>query len=225
MNKKDIIKKIAKIRVKNSSNTMDILRLAFKHSQKEASKLVDIISNNDNKVADLFKELIASPRDYNLVLDDVKYFREKNNQPWMELYALAYLGSEDEYESLRINEKRYNEEILELNKKVMKLVYCFDIDGTICSTNCDYRESNPYVEVINHINNLYDEGHEIKLYTSRGTVSGKNWQKFTEEQLSEWNIKYHELIFGKPHYDIFVDDRAHNNEYWYKKNNLKKEKT
>jgi hypothetical protein len=29
------------------------------------------------------------------------------------------------------------------------------------------------------------------------------------------------LLLGKPRYDIFVDDRAINNEEWYKQNNLK----
>ena len=30
--------------------------------------------------------------------------------------------------------------------------YCFDIDGTICSTNCEYKDAVPYKEVIGWIN-------------------------------------------------------------------------
>ena len=30
--------------------------------------------------------------------------------------------------------------------------YCFDIDGTICSTNCEYKDAKPYQEVIDWIN-------------------------------------------------------------------------
>ena len=41
--------------------------------------------------------------------------------------------------------------------------YCFDIDGTICTTGCDYNDSVPYVDVIDKINNLYDDGHHIEF--------------------------------------------------------------
>ena len=35
--------------------------------------------------------------------------------------------------------------------------YCFDIDGTICSTDCEYKDAVPYQEVIDWINKKYDE--------------------------------------------------------------------
>ena len=99
--------------------------------------------------------------------------------------------------------------------------YCFDIDGTICSTNCEYKDSVPYQEVIDWINKKYDEGHSITLFTSRGTSSGLDWFEFTEKQVNDWGIKYHELKLGKPAYDLFIDDRAINNKDWYKKEGLK----
>ena len=45
--------------------------------------------------------------------------------------------------------------------------YCFDIDGTICSTNCEYKDAVPYLEVIEWINKKYDEGHHIQFVSSR----------------------------------------------------------
>ena len=66
--------------------------------------------------------------------------------------------------------------------------YCFDIDGTICSTNCEYKDSVPYQEVIDWINKKYDEGHSITLFTSRGTSSGLDWIEFTEKQVDGWGI-------------------------------------
>ena len=33
---------------------------------------------------------------------------------------------------------------------------------------------------------------------------------FTINQLKRWNVKYDELIFGKPSYDLFVDDKNFN---------------
>ena len=40
----------------------------------------------------------------------------------------------------------------------------------------------------------------------------------TKQQLKKWNIKYHKLIFGKPSYDLFIDDRS----IFFKKNWVKK---
>ena len=98
--------------------------------------------------------------------------------------------------------------------------YCFDIDGTVCSTDCEYIDAVPYKQVIDKINQLYDEGHYIQIFTSRGTESGADWREFTEGQLFKWNVKYHKLIMGKPSYDLFVDDRVVNAKVWNKENNL-----
>ena len=45
--------------------------------------------------------------------------------------------------------------------------YCFDIDGTICSTNCEYEDAKPYKEVVNKINSLYNSGNIIILFTNK----------------------------------------------------------
>ena len=38
-----------------------------------------------------------------------------------------------------------------------------------------------------------------------------------EKQLKAWGCKYHELSVGKKeHYDIWVDDKAHNSEVFFK---------
>ena len=50
--------------------------------------------------------------------------------------------------------------------------YCFDIDGTILTTDCHYKDVKPYKEVIDKINKLYNSGEYIILYTSRGSGSG-----------------------------------------------------
>lgn len=98
--------------------------------------------------------------------------------------------------------------------------YCYDIDGTLCSKDCQYEDAKPFKNVIDHLNNLYDEGNTIILFTSRGTVSGNNWRALTEEQLGRWGVKYHELLMGKPHADVFIDDRAKNIDVWIKENSL-----
>jgi len=35
------------------------------------------------------------------------------------------------------------------------------------------------------------------LELARGTGSGIDWRAFTEKQLKEWGVKYHELHFGR----------------------------
>lgn len=87
--------------------------------------------------------------------------------------------------------------------------YCFDIDGTLCTnTNGDYLAAAPFLSRISHVNSLYNDGNRIILYTARGTTTGINWRSETEAQLLSWGLQYHELILGKPHYDLFVDDKA-----------------
>lgn len=94
--------------------------------------------------------------------------------------------------------------------------YCFDIDGTICTQNgTDYDSATPYLDRVEKINNLYAEGNVIILYTARGFVTGIDWEKVTKNQLKKWNVKYHELHFGKPAADIYVDDKHKDIFKWF----------
>jgi hypothetical protein len=100
--------------------------------------------------------------------------------------------------------------------------YVFDIDGTICQTlNKDYENALPYSEVIDKINELYDSGNQITLYTARGGTSGIDYHSLTVSQLEKWKVKYHELIDkGKPNFDILIDDKAINAETWRNLNKI-----
>lgn len=89
-------------------------------------------------------------------------------------------------------------------------IYFFDIDGTICDTNDgNYAHALPYRDRIEEVNNLYDEGHKIIMWTARGAQTGINWIPLTISQLKAWGVKYHELR-PKPYWDFLVDDKAHN---------------
>ena len=93
------------------------------------------------------------------------------------------------------------------------MIYCFDVDGTICTTRKgDYQNATPFPDVVEKINILHELGHTINIMTARGCVSGKDWTEVTKQQLKEWGIKYHTLIpmKTKPHADFFVDDKAIN---------------
>ena len=94
----------------------------------------------------------------------------------------------------------------------MSLIYCFDLDNTLCNTDGNYYEnSTPIQSRIDVVNKLYDEGNTIIIDTARGCVSGKNWWYFTVEQLKGWGVKFHTLRTGvKFGADVFVDDKAFN---------------
>ena len=89
--------------------------------------------------------------------------------------------------------------------------YIIDIDGTICTkTDSDYPNCTPLYDNIDVFNQLYALGHEIHYWTSRGEISGKNWDELTLSQLKSWGVKYNSINMGKPHYDVWVDDKAVN---------------
>jgi len=95
------------------------------------------------------------------------------------------------------------------------LIYCFDIDGVLCDDLLgDYQNSKPRKDIISKINRLYEEGNIIKIFTGRGSKTGIDWREFTKKQLESWGVKYHQLIFGKPVADIFIDDKAVNIRDW-----------
>lgn len=87
--------------------------------------------------------------------------------------------------------------------------YVFDIDGVIAQLdeNNDYSKSKANTEMITIINKLFDLGNEIILLTARGYVTGIDWKEVTVKQLKDWGLKYHELHFGKPNADYYIDDK------------------
>ena len=99
----------------------------------------------------------------------------------------------------------------------MKNIFCFDIDGVICDTpGNNYSKSKPNFKTIKTINKLRAKGHRIILFTSR--YMGRNKEnvinakkqgyKSTYEQLKSWGLNFDKLIFGKPSYDIYIDDKS-----------------
>lgn len=92
------------------------------------------------------------------------------------------------------------------------MIIYVDIDNTICEgiNNLDYATAKPIKKAINKVNGFYDKGHIIIYWTARGTKSGIDWRELTESQFKEWGVKYHELKFGKPAFDLLIDDKAFN---------------
>lgn len=107
-----------------------------------------------------------------------------------------------------------------MNTKVL----AFDIDGVICQTaGSDYQNSKPKIKAIKKINDLYNQGNKIIIFTARFMGrTDNNYEKayalgydFTLKQLNRWNVKFNKLIFGKPSFDLLIDDKAFNySENW-----------
>jgi hypothetical protein len=90
-----------------------------------------------------------------------------------------------------------------------------DIDNTVCHTDgTDYPNARPNYENIKRFNQLYEQGNRIIYWTARGMRTGINWRSLTEQQFSEWGIKYHELRLDKPPFDVLIDDRVINTRDW-----------
>jgi uncharacterized HAD superfamily protein len=98
----------------------------------------------------------------------------------------------------------------------MVKIFVIDIDGTICENvrneegSRRMAEAKPFLDSIRRINQLYDEGHYVCLFTARTNEHAK----VTEEWLKRHNVNHHQIIYNKPRkigkYDAyhFVDDAA-----------------
>ena len=99
------------------------------------------------------------------------------------------------------------------------MIIYVDIDNTVLDTKgTDYEGAKPMPERIEAINSLYDHGNTIVYWTARGTMTGIDWREVTESQFHMWGVKYHELHFGKPAYDLFICDKVINSRRWESEN-------
>jgi hypothetical protein len=98
------------------------------------------------------------------------------------------------------------------------MIIYVDVDNTICSTpiTAEYAKARPIYARIRKINQLYDEGNTIIYWTARGTKSKIDWSELTKQQFEDWGVKYHDLQFGKPVYDLFIDDKNINSDTFFR---------
>ncbi len=96
-------------------------------------------------------------------------------------------------------------------------IICFDLDNTLCTTKKNYYNlSKPKKKNIEVLNKLYEKGFYIKIFTARYmSRTNENSKKAkirgyeeARKQLDAWKVKYHELIFGKPSFDLYIDDKS-----------------
>jgi capsule biosynthesis phosphatase len=97
--------------------------------------------------------------------------------------------------------------------------FCFDIDNTLVTaplTKGDYSSCQPIPHMVQYVRKLHSGGHHIILHTARrmrthgGNVGAvlSDIGALTLSQLRSFEIPFHEIYFGKPHADFYVDDKA-----------------
>lgn len=87
----------------------------------------------------------------------------------------------------------------------MKIVV--DIDQTLIYTNIvrgEYVATGINNDLIDRLNNLSAEGHDIIVCT------GRSWKHYdaTIRQLDNIHLSYDNLIMGKPPADYYIDDKG-----------------
>ena len=88
-------------------------------------------------------------------------------------------------------------------------VFVVDVDNTVCVTNgALYEDATPIPERIEFMNRLYDLGHEVHYFTARGSQTGIDWSELTRSQLVSWGARFHSVRTGKPHADVYIDDKS-----------------
>jgi CMP-N,N'-diacetyllegionaminic acid synthase len=89
------------------------------------------------------------------------------------------------------------------------LTFAFDLDGVIAGLvpGDEYAHAEALPVGVAAVNALHRAGNRIVIYTARGSATGREWTELTLAQLKRWGVRYHELRFGKPAADYYVDDR------------------
>lgn len=96
------------------------------------------------------------------------------------------------------------------------MVICIDADKTIFENDGDYRITGIISGAKEFINNLYDRGDIIIIWSSRNSLffGKENYNKCMQEledKLNEYGIKYDFIDdgrFGKLPADLYIDDKA-----------------
>ena len=100
----------------------------------------------------------------------------------------------------------------------------FDLDDVICWHHPQYDElgvekykyCEPIESGVELVNEFYDRGYKIIIYTARGmgiyngdvNLVYENLYDLTHSHLIEWKVKFHRLVMGKLSYDLLIDDKA-----------------
>jgi capsule biosynthesis phosphatase len=104
-----------------------------------------------------------------------------------------------------------------LNTESNKIRFCFDLDNTLVTypeIEGDYTSVKPIQKTIDFLKFIYSQGHIVIIHTARrmkthGGNLGKvqaDIARITLDTLEDFKIPYHEIYFGKPYANFYIDD-------------------
>jgi carbamoyl-phosphate synthase large subunit len=199
-------------------------RLMLAHGESvraEVELRQDIVSECTKLVEDLHAQGILTVQ--GILKEDQFYFTEVNARIGggfslaIEAGAdfIRYLVAQRRGLEYQIDQSSIQNEtsMLRVQKDIFKKpntknIWCFDLDGTLCTESCPYENAQPIEKSILQVNALYEAGHTIVIATARGAASGKDWSELTKKQLFDWGVLYHRLEATKPYADFYVDNKA-----------------
>lgn len=103
--------------------------------------------------------------------------------------------------------------------KYYSKVIIVDFDDTLC-LHAGHDKSNiakgaPNLPLILKLNELFDRGYSIQIYTARGHISSgtrkeadARYRLVIQEWLQKYGVKYSHLTFNKPLGIIYIDDKS-----------------
>ena len=112
--------------------------------------------------------------------------------------------------------KKYNAQD---RAKYYSKVIIVDFDDTLC-LHAGHDKSNiakgaPNLPLILKLNELFDRGYSIQIYTARGHISARTrkeadekYRSIIQEWLQKYGVKYSHLTFNKPLGIIYIDDKS-----------------
>jgi len=106
-----------------------------------------------------------------------------------------------------------------MTKEKLNKRFVVDFDDTLCQhfgpDTSDIEGGVPNLPLINKLNELFDKGYEISIFTARGHFSAPiredaiaMYRPRIKAWLEKHGVKYNELSFNKPYGIIYIDDKA-----------------
>lgn len=182
----------------------------------EGNLLSPVIRHEGGESYNLPRQLLPSVYLQNACIDAVraKVIFNKRSMTGDAIYGyvmdhLYDIDTKTQLDDLRRQFEAQDQSGGSLPKDSAPKTFCFDIDGVVATVvpGNDYNLAEPIRQTIGAINRLHDAGHRIILFTARGSATGLDWKDLTHRQMAGWGVKYHELRFGKPAADYYVDDK------------------
>jgi len=108
------------------------------------------------------------------------------------------------------------------------MIIFLNIDDTVCDMpegEADYSLATPIKGNIDKANKMFDEGHQIVYWTDRTALNeepykatkgsdlikknenARTCKETSRDQLKKWNVKFHEIRFDLPNFDIMVSNK------------------